>query len=227
MNLFQASLSPASAKKVSPSPSLFLLSTRAGGLGINLTAADTVIFFDNDWNPQMDLQAQDRAHRIGQKRSVLVIRLVSANTIESRILSKAGERRRLEQLVIAKGQFLQILLLIQPLIESSGKFRAPGQKSQTHVQALVDIHDSFALKESTIEVVPSTEAGKASVISDEVLESLLDRNWGTDETRGETKKIIGVVGAPTNGKATFEVFETSIDGNGGGNLAKLFGEDIQ
>jgi SNF2 family DNA or RNA helicase len=56
---------------------LFLLSTRAGGLGINLTAADTVVIYDSDWNPQMDLQAMDRAHRIGQKNKVNVYRLIT------------------------------------------------------------------------------------------------------------------------------------------------------
>lgn len=56
---------------------LFLLSTRAGGLGINLQTADTVILYDSDWNPQMDLQAQDRAHRIGQKKQVNVYRFIT------------------------------------------------------------------------------------------------------------------------------------------------------
>jgi SNF2 family DNA or RNA helicase len=67
---------------------LFLLSTRAGGLGINLTAADTVIIYDSDWNPQMDLQAMDRAHRIGQKNPVNVYRLVCENTIEEKIIER-------------------------------------------------------------------------------------------------------------------------------------------
>lgn len=58
-----------------------MLSTRAGGLGLNLQTADTVIIFDSDWNPQMDLQAQDRAHRIGQKKEVKVLRFLSINTI--------------------------------------------------------------------------------------------------------------------------------------------------
>ncbi|KAF9818800.1 hypothetical protein IEO21_02580 [Rhodonia placenta] len=84
-------------------PQLFLLSTRAGGLGLNLVAADTVIFYDQDWNPQMDLQAQDRAHRIGQTKPVLIFRLVSAHTIETRIMQRANEKRKLEALVIAKG----------------------------------------------------------------------------------------------------------------------------
>jgi SWI/SNF-related matrix-associated actin-dependent regulator of chromatin subfamily A member 5 len=60
---------------------LFLLSTRAGGLGINLTAADIVIIYDSDFNPQMDLQAMDRAHRIGQKKQVRVYRLITENTV--------------------------------------------------------------------------------------------------------------------------------------------------
>lgn len=84
---------------------LFLLSTRSGGLGINLVAADTVIFYDQDWNPQMDLQAQDRAHRIGQTRPVLIFRLVSNHTVETKIMARAADKRKLEALVIAKGAF--------------------------------------------------------------------------------------------------------------------------
>ena len=60
---------------------IFLLSTRAGGLGINLTSADIVVLYDSDWNPQMDLQAQDRAHRIGQTKDVKVFRLITESTI--------------------------------------------------------------------------------------------------------------------------------------------------
>ena len=61
---------------------VFLLSTKAGGLGINLTSASVVIIFDSDWNPQMDLQAQDRVHRIGQEKEVIVLRLITNNSIE-------------------------------------------------------------------------------------------------------------------------------------------------
>lgn len=84
---------------------VFLLSTRAGGLGINLTAADTVIIYDSDWNPQVDLQAEARCHRIGQKKKVLVIRLATrGGTVEERILELAKRKRRLEQLVIQKSR---------------------------------------------------------------------------------------------------------------------------
>ena len=84
---------------------LFLLSTRAGGQGINLAAADTVVLFDSDWNPQQDLQAQDRAHRIGQTRPVIVYRLATRGTVEQTLLEKADGKRRLEKLVIRKGKF--------------------------------------------------------------------------------------------------------------------------
>jgi len=82
---------------------IFLLSTRAGGQGINLASADTVILFDSDWNPQQDLQAQDRAHRIGQTRPVIVYRLATKGTIEESLLMSAEAKRRLEKLVIKKG----------------------------------------------------------------------------------------------------------------------------
>ncbi|KAI9205646.1 putative helicase [Polychytrium aggregatum] len=88
-----------------PSIKLFLLSTRAGGLGINLTAADTVIIYDSDWNPQMDLQAQDRVHRIGQTKPVFVYRFITTGTVENRIQERAMSKRKLEQLVIHKEHF--------------------------------------------------------------------------------------------------------------------------
>ena len=74
-------------------------------MGINLTAADTVIIYDSDWNPQQDLQAQDRAHRIGQKKPVMVYRLVTANTIDQRIVERAAAKRKLEKMVIHRGKF--------------------------------------------------------------------------------------------------------------------------
>jgi len=86
---------------------IFLLSTRAGGLGINLAAADTVILYDSDWNPQVDLQAMDRAHRIGQKNPVNVYRLISENTVEERILRKALEKLKLDSLVIQQGRLVE------------------------------------------------------------------------------------------------------------------------
>ncbi|KAI3664307.1 hypothetical protein L1987_89946 [Smallanthus sonchifolius] len=86
---------------------IFLLSTRAGGLGINLTAADTCILYDSDWNPQMDLQAMDRCHRIGQTKPVHVYRLATALSVEGRILKRAFSKLRLEHVVIGKGQFQQ------------------------------------------------------------------------------------------------------------------------
>lgn len=84
---------------------LFILSTRSGGVGINLVGADTVIFYDSDWNPAMDQQAQDRCHRIGQTREVHIYRLVSHSTIEENILKKANQKRALDDLVIQSGGY--------------------------------------------------------------------------------------------------------------------------
>lgn len=101
---------------------VFMLSTRAGGLGINLATADIVIIFDSDWNPQMDLQAmvrelnsegglyfltmlclQDRAHRIGQQKQVKVFRFITENTVEEKIVERAEVKLRLDKLVIQQG----------------------------------------------------------------------------------------------------------------------------
>lgn len=83
---------------------VFLLTTRAGGLGINLTSADIVILYDSDWNPQADLQAMDRAHRIGQTKQVVVYRFVTENAIEEKVLERAAQKLRLDQLVIQQGR---------------------------------------------------------------------------------------------------------------------------
>jgi SWI/SNF-related matrix-associated actin-dependent regulator of chromatin subfamily A member 5 len=87
---------------------VFLLTTRAGGLGINLTSADIVVLYDSDWNPQADLQAMDRAHRIGQTKQVYVYRFVTENAIEEKVLERAAQKLRLDQLVIQQGRAQQI-----------------------------------------------------------------------------------------------------------------------
>ncbi|KAF7684114.1 putative global transcription activator SNF2L1 [Astathelohania contejeani] len=81
---------------------IFLLTTRAGGLGINLATADVVVLYDTDWNPRMDLQAQDRAHRIGQKKQVYVFRLVSENTIEERIVQRSLQKLKLDEVLVKR-----------------------------------------------------------------------------------------------------------------------------
>jgi hypothetical protein len=88
----------------------FILSTRSGGIGINLTGADTVIFYDSDWNPTMDAQAQDRCHRIGQTRDVHIYRLISEKTVEENILKKANQKRLLADMTIEGGFFTTALL---------------------------------------------------------------------------------------------------------------------
>ncbi|KAJ3762451.1 SNF2 family N-terminal domain-containing protein [Lentinula raphanica] len=83
----------------------FIASSRSGGVGINLTGADTVIFYDSDFNPQMDRQCEDRAHRIGQIRDVHIYRFVSEHTVEEAMLLKANQKRSLDDMVIQKGEF--------------------------------------------------------------------------------------------------------------------------
>lgn len=84
---------------------MFLLSTRAGGLGLNLQTADTVILFDIDWNPQNDQQAEDRAHRIGQKKEVRVFVLITVGSVEEAILERAKQKMGIDEKVIQAGLF--------------------------------------------------------------------------------------------------------------------------
>ncbi|XP_009243637.3 chromodomain-helicase-DNA-binding protein 1-like isoform X4 [Pongo abelii] len=110
---------------------VFLLSTRAGGVGMNLTAADTVIFVDSDFNPQNDLQAAARAHRIGQNKSVKVIRLIGRDTVEEIVYRKAASKLQLTNMIIEGGHFTlgaqkpaadaDFQVLIPGLVEGSTK----------------------------------------------------------------------------------------------------------
>ncbi|KAF8740591.1 hypothetical protein AX14_007973 [Amanita brunnescens Koide BX004] len=87
---------------------VFLLSTRAGGLGINLTAADTVVFYDHDWNPSNDAQAMDRAHRLGQTRQVTVYRLITRGTIDERIVQLARVKKDVQDIVVGNKNFTDV-----------------------------------------------------------------------------------------------------------------------
>ncbi|KAM4615502.1 lymphoid-specific helicase isoform 1-T1 [Polymixia lowei] len=140
-----------------PAVFLFLLSTRAGGLGINLTAADTVIIFDSDWNPQADLQAQDRCHRIGQTKPVVVYRLVTANTIDQKILERASAKRKLEQMVIHKNKF------------------KGGRADLNQTKSCIDLDELMGLLK-TRDAEKELKVSKGKVISDKDLETLLDRS---------------------------------------------------
>jgi TATA-binding protein-associated factor len=107
-----------------PSIPVLLLTTRVGGLGLNLTGADTVIFLEHDWNPQADLQAMDRAHRLGQRRTVNVYRLVMKGTLEERILGLQAFKKRVAGTVVTQqnsqtGPASDLLDLFVPEEESS------------------------------------------------------------------------------------------------------------
>ena len=156
-----------------PEFKLFLLSTRAGGLGINLTSSDTVILFDSDWNPQVDLQAQDRAHRIGQTKPVVVYRLATAATVEQTLLDKADGKRRLEKLIIQKGKFKDL--------------RAADKGDGENDEQLSEI----LLKED-FQKVNVVQEGQ-QVLTDKELEQLLDRSEEAFKNKDNAGAAIKVV----------------------------------
>ncbi|XP_062606790.1 helicase domino-like isoform X2 [Saccostrea cucullata] len=130
----------------------FILSTRSGGIGVNLTGADTVIFYDSDWNPTMDAQAQDRCHRIGQTRDVHIYRLISERTVEENILKKANQKRMLGDMAIEGGNFTTAFFKEQTIQEL---FTEPSG-----LQSLADeITESEKVKETVTELKEDTKAG--------------------------------------------------------------------
>ncbi|PHH61004.1 hypothetical protein CDD81_970 [Ophiocordyceps australis] len=129
---------------------IFLLSTRAGGLGINLTSADTVIFYDSDWNPTIDSQAMDRAHRLGQKKQVTVYRLITRGTIEERIRARALQKEEVQRVVIQGGA---------TSVDFSGR-RAPENRNRDIAMWLADDEQAELIERREKELLESGELEK-------------------------------------------------------------------
>ncbi|KAM4818318.1 putative global transcription activator SNF2L1 isoform 8-T9 [Thomomys bottae] len=146
---------------------IFMLSTRAGGLGINLASADVVILYDSDWNPQVDLQAMDRAHRIGQKKPVRVFRLITDNTVEERIVERAEIKLRLDSIVIQQGWSSTAI----PTISTSQVARITGR--------LIDQQSNKLAKEEMLQIIrhgaTHVFASKESELTDEDITTILER----------------------------------------------------
>ncbi|CAG60769.1 IRC5 [Nakaseomyces glabratus] len=155
---------------------IFLLSTRAAGLGINLVAADTVIIFDSDWNPQVDLQAMDRCHRIGQTKPVIVYRFCCDNTIEHVILTRAVNKRKLERMVIQMGKFSNLKKLA--LNERSFLQQSTGMNpNKTSNKELVqELSQLLMSKESSIGFETSKKPKQDDILTEAELKELSDRS---------------------------------------------------
>ncbi|KAK9448209.1 SNF2 family N-terminal domain-containing protein [Limtongia smithiae] len=153
-----------------PRITVFILSTRSGGLGINLTGADTVIFYDSDWNPSMDKQCQDRCHRIGQTRDVHIYRFVSEYTIESNILRKANQKRLLDDIVIQEGDFTTDYFTKLSLSDMLGTEvvddAAPSLVVDSHL-GKGGIEKAMAMAEDEADVVAAREALKETSVDNE------------------------------------------------------------
>uniref|UniRef100_A0A8C9W8P2 Snf2-related CREBBP activator protein n=1 Tax=Scleropages formosus TaxID=113540 RepID=A0A8C9W8P2_SCLFO len=127
----------------------FILSTRSGGVGVNLTGADTVVFYDSDWNPTMDAQAQDRCHRIGQTRDVHIYRLISERTVEENILKKANQKRMLGDMAIEGGNFTTAFFKQQTIRELFDVSEG-DKKEEPNLPIQVEEDDPFNKQQTTI-----------------------------------------------------------------------------
>lgn len=178
---------------------VFLLTTRAGGLGINLTTADTVVLYDSDWNPQADLQAMDRAHRIGQTKQVRVFRFVTENAIEEKVLERAAQKLRLDQLVIQQGraQTAQNTTTQSDLIGmiQHGASEMFNQKSGTLNQQSMTEDDIDAILAKGEEKTAELNSKYEKLGLDELQRFSMDSayEWNGQDFKNKDKKKKGVV----------------------------------
>ncbi|XP_059180034.1 helicase SRCAP isoform X2 [Centropristis striata] len=127
----------------------FILSTRSGGVGVNLTGADTVVFYDSDWNPTMDAQAQDRCHRIGQTRDVHIYRLISERTVEENILKKANQKRMLGDMAIEGGNFTTAFFKQQTIRELFDMNEGEKREAAVELTVAQNYEEENVSKQST------------------------------------------------------------------------------
>ncbi|KAI9730507.1 MAG: hypothetical protein M1834_005748 [Cirrosporium novae-zelandiae] len=207
----------------------FLLSTRAGGLGINLMTADTVVLFDSDWNPQADLQAMARAHRIGQTKPVMIYRLVSKETVEEEVLERARNKLMLEFITIQRGVTDKKIQEAADKAAKSGRTTEPtsaedislilkrrGQKmfEQTGNQKKLEELDIDAVlanaeEHKTEQAGIETDGGEEFLKSFEYMDVKLDLEWDDIIPKDQLEKIK----AEEKSKADAKFLENMIEQN--------------
>ncbi|KAG7668752.1 hypothetical protein Ndes2437B_g07158 [Nannochloris sp. 'desiccata'] len=204
----------------------FILSTRSGGVGMNLTGADTVIFYDSDWNPAMDAQAQDRCHRIGQTREVHIYRLVSEHTIEENILKKSDQKRQLDFLAIQSGGFTTDFLTSskfdpQALLEGTAAAAGREAELQAAMRAAEDEGDAAAAAAAEQEV--------AAEMDEFIKEPPPGATTGEGATNGENggngDDGAGPSNGDGNGEPTAAAVPLTTDGGGTTAVAAVAAED--
>eukprot|EP00118_Oscarella_pearsei_P012688 m.95532 g.95532 ORF g.95532 m.95532 type:complete len:1744 (+) comp36853_c0_seq1:131-5362(+) len=161
----------------------FILSTRSGGLGVNLTGADTVIFYDSDWNPTMDAQAQDRCHRIGQTRDVHIYRLISEHTIEENILKKAKQKRLLGDLAIEGGSFTTDFFKNRDIRDIFNFDQGEGQVEVANVQKEVSAMTDKQLEETLADAEDEADVTAANQAKAEQVAELAEFSESVEEQR--------------------------------------------
>ncbi|KAI9472879.1 SNF2 family N-terminal domain-containing protein [Zychaea mexicana] len=182
---------------------IFLLSTRAGGLGINLTAADTVIFYDSDWNPTVDQQAMDRAHRLGQTKQVTVYRLITKGTIEERILQRAKQKDEIQKVVISGGEFKQVDFKPREIVSLLLDDEEMDNNLQMQLKRKAEEEEK---KKTARPSKRSKKADKASSSSEAAIDRLMsaggdtlpedDPSVGASSSSSSSKKKSGRIGRP-------------------------------
>ncbi|KAH8996831.1 SNF2 family N-terminal domain-containing protein [Lactarius akahatsu] len=182
----------------------FIASSRSGGVGINLTGADTVIFYDSDFNPQMDRQCEDRAHRIGQIRDVHIYRFVSQHTVEEAMLRKANQKRSLDDLVIQKGEF-----------DWRSLFRGTGGDTITNVlEEFADQEDAHAARIAAQEAGELEGADAADFGEDANASSGVVRGRTVNAAPTETV-VSSPLGHPEDGEPEEELVDEDVVDEGG------------
>ncbi|RLN56226.1 hypothetical protein BBJ28_00014137 [Nothophytophthora sp. Chile5] len=175
---------------------VFLLSTKAGGVGINLIAADTVIIFDSDWNPMNDLQAQSRCHRIGQKKSVQIYRLVTRNTYESEMFDRASQKLGLEHAVLGTGSFSESAQIAKPSAEQLVELLKRGayalmEDDDTASKQFAERDIETILKENARVMVVGANGSSAAKNADGEVAELTSPRHRKSPTKARKRKSLG------------------------------------